>query len=790
MQKRRPPPLNAPAPLIELCDHLQEVLEDGARSLPSSVDASLSYDKVLFWKWYSDAAPEGAEDGRGGDGGLASLIPRPPQGPLLPELDLGSPSRVKVEARRAFRRAVAHYRSRELTSRADCEAATRRAEEREAAGSEYSQLRLQRDVLTTDIADLRQRLNQLFLVNQRCGQKVRELEDSKDQLRAESEAAKVQRDDAKKEAEEAKIQASKLEESIDDLALNNEALQRATIEAELCQAQAESLARRLQGERDEWRKEAEARRDEVATLTTQLDGMQRERERMTRDTLAQQEQVAKSLSSSRAFFIGKGKARSVPVHLRFTGRIRNLRVEKGALEKVIHEVWAARLQSFASHYVRDELVVGGVAGGLPAVLALRGARPVEEHDQWDYGNTSADISASARFGEFFLQYCQENWRSHAAEWCYSLNDAAERFSYDADVDLFSKVLMGHLPENTYLDQMVVMQKFKQKLQSVDLVRTATVRSSLAVALVVACAMVAEAAEDDDWSEMSSLPSDTEVPQGKPSKHRGKRAERDLWFGFTPARPDPESMLEPAPPDCLGYLPQGQIMEVLYRFFSNKSDEHQKILQLALAQDILERAPAPVTRSGKRRGSHAAHDSPHLRPVYWPAVFQQDKDGNQCQFIECLRDQHLEEVTLHMAELRDTIVSAEDGGTVTRKAVRAKVIDLDPTKPEQDREEWLARVFPDGCADDQGADLSQVLSRLNRLLVRRHGPPRAPGEGEEEVEEQSECTLNTSTSIRVEDIKGSPTMPDARGITPQDDIMLQARSQGGSRASNRSRQSKP
>ena len=44
-------------------------------------------------------------------------------------------------------------------------------------------------------------------------------------------------------------------------------------------------------------------------------------------------------------------------------------------------------------------------------------------------------------------------RSRAAEWCYSVNNAGERYGYDADVELFMRVLQGQLPEATYPDQM-------------------------------------------------------------------------------------------------------------------------------------------------------------------------------------------------------------------------------------------------------------------------------------------------------------------------------------------------
>ena len=53
----------------------------------------------------------------------------------------------------------------------------------------------------------------------------------------------------------------------------------------------------------------------------------------------------------------------------------------------------------------------------------------------------------------------------AAEWIYSLMNACEKFCFDADVDLFRRIVRGDIPETAYFDQMIMMQKLKLSMQN-------------------------------------------------------------------------------------------------------------------------------------------------------------------------------------------------------------------------------------------------------------------------------------------------------------------------------------
>jgi hypothetical protein len=52
-----------------------------------------------------------------------------------------------------------------------------------------------------------------------------------------------------------------------------------------------------------------------------------------------------------------------------------------------------------------------------------------------------------------------------AEVAYNLLDSCKRYSYDADIELFHKILLGLLDDDVYTDQMAMLTTFKERIRA-------------------------------------------------------------------------------------------------------------------------------------------------------------------------------------------------------------------------------------------------------------------------------------------------------------------------------------
>ena len=168
----------------------------------------------------------------------------------------------------------------------------------------------------------------------------------------------------------------------------------------------------------------------------------------------------------RPYLRGMGYSSSVPVFLKCSGRVRNLCLSKGIVERIVQEVWVSRYILSVSHQELPEVGRDLNVGGKAAAVALQAATRDQKYDANDYGHIVHRDLHGERFHSFFNSYLEERWENKL-EWAYSIVDALERFAYDADLELFSEVLKGNLPEEVFLDQHVMIHKFKSQLNVTD-----------------------------------------------------------------------------------------------------------------------------------------------------------------------------------------------------------------------------------------------------------------------------------------------------------------------------------
>jgi hypothetical protein len=138
-----------------------------------------------------------------------------------------------------------------------------------------------------------------------------------------------------------------------------------------------------------------------------------------------------------------------------------------------------------------------------------------------------------------------------------------------------------------------------------------------------------------------------------------------------------------------------IMEVVQGFFPSKALDAFPLIRTALESEA--RTPS--------------------QPLNIAKLFQSNEYGNQGPFIEAIRDQHLDEVCVHVAEVADVIAntalrpsssasSVVDGetrkptnlpsttkeGEATIESVRNALHELDPTKPSDHVHRYLQEVL--------------------------------------------------------------------------------------------------
>ena len=117
------------------------------------------------------------------------------------------------------------------------------------------------------------------------------------------------------------------------------------------------------------------------------------------------------------YFVGRGIDPEIPKFLRFNGRVRNRHMSKADIERIVKIVWIRKEQSRNKDHLSD----------------------------------------------FFHTYLQDEFgpsQTVIAEQAYNIVHALERYSHDADCDMFLKILMGDLPEQSFVDQQLLLQQLK------------------------------------------------------------------------------------------------------------------------------------------------------------------------------------------------------------------------------------------------------------------------------------------------------------------------------------------
>merc|ERR1719204_1540955 len=75
------------------------------------------------------------------------------------------------------------------------------------------------------------------------------------------------------------------------------------------------------------------------------------------------------------------------------------------------------------------------------------------------------------------------------------------------------------------------------------------------------------------------------------------------------------------------------------------------------------------------------------------LYQEDREGNQGPFMECLRDQHLEEIAEYYDEIEEGLRLFDNGyEAVTLKNIKCVINALDPKKPLKELERAICCGF--------------------------------------------------------------------------------------------------
>eukprot|EP00698_Gefionella_okellyi_P008295 TRINITY_DN2052_c0_g1_i1.p1 TRINITY_DN2052_c0_g1~~TRINITY_DN2052_c0_g1_i1.p1 ORF type:complete len:849 (-),score=194.54 TRINITY_DN2052_c0_g1_i1:649-3195(-) len=151
-------------------------------------------------------------------------------------------------------------------------------------------------------------------------------------------------------------------------------------------------------------------------------------------------------------------------------------------------------------------------------------------------------------------------------------------------------------------------------------------------------------------------------------------------------------------------------EVLYnalkKVFPGKSEEHHTKLRYVLEKDY------------------------HGNELKIASLFEEDREGSQCAFMEMLRTQQVEEREEYLRSIeaalkerytQKDVQSKDDLGKVDMTDVRAAFEKVDHAKPEHDLDIYIARGFGVPVARAKEAmktSISEFMRRLKRGVVRR------------------------------------------------------------------------
>jgi len=155
----------------------------------------------------------------------------------------------------------------------------------------------------------------------------------------------------------------------------------------------------------------------------------------------------------------------------------------------------------------------------------------------------------------------------------------------------------------------------------------------------------------------------------------------------------------------GRLPRKVVLDVLAKFFTSKPERNLRRLNRALFVNA--------------RSEIVAYDS----------LFQEDREGNQGPFVECVRDQHLSEIVDFMDAIKSKLEakSKRYDGKLTLHQIREVIQLLDPTKPAKEVDGYLANGLRTSVAalpdeNETVVDPETFFHHMSRGLIKRTGPP--------------------------------------------------------------------
>ena len=129
------------------------------------------------------------------------------------------------------------------------------------------------------------------------------------------------------------------------------------------------------------------------------------------------------------WFVCRGTSPNVPKFLRYQGKVRNRNMQKGDCEALIKGFWEFKAKQDAKSKTPS-------------------AEPVADR-LYDYMQSKYGV------------------QQVIVEMGYNLVDALKRYQYDADCELFHKILFGELCEDTYHDQERRLEEFMKACQIMD-----------------------------------------------------------------------------------------------------------------------------------------------------------------------------------------------------------------------------------------------------------------------------------------------------------------------------------
>mmetsp|Transcript_16823 Transcript_16823/g.55026 ORF Transcript_16823/g.55026 Transcript_16823/m.55026 type:complete len:527 (+) Transcript_16823:123-1703(+) len=321
------------------------------------------------------------------------------------------------------------------------------------------------------------------------------------------------------------------------------------------------------------------------------------------DSSAASADAAAATAESAISIPGIGLTEQVPRYLRWGGAVRMRTFSKRATEQMVRDIWDAKTK----------------------------------HD--------AQRRQGLALHSFLYEYLKKEAKgSHASvvETGYNLQAALGRYAYDADVELFLKVLNGDISEEVRGDRERMLEGLLEMFKAVD----------------------------------SSCKSDG----GLADKASGKTQQ--------------------------GSISRSDLHAALEAFFPAKSEAAMNSTRRALADD----------QPGE--------------PIDYEALFADDEDFNQGQFIETILDQHLAEIQEYVQGLEDALMRVADkkgtDGHVLLADCREAIQEYDPTKPEAEVDAYLARGARLGALADVPAQIAlgkkvhikELLSRMKTGLLKR------------------------------------------------------------------------